>query len=121
MDTMKFFFSTLSVCIVSLLASTNNGYSANCRYFSYIQYGEFMNSGNPSDLRKGYKVGSVRKTKGNTYASGAGNVINIGPFDSESSLILERRLAVEDLKAKGYELNGNILFPGVLIKNQIDC
>lgn len=103
------------------MTTSNEANSASCRYFSYIQYGEFMYNGNPTDLRKGYKVGSVRKTAGNTYASGAGNVINIGPFDSENTLALERRLEINDLKAKGYELNGKIQFPGVIIHNQKDC
>ncbi|WGI21342.1 hypothetical protein [Amylibacter sp. IMCC11727] len=118
---MRLLLIFLAFGLAATLSFSTTAQANGCRYFSYVQYGTVMYGGNPQDMRKGFRVGPVRKTAGNTSASSASGIINIGPFDSESALILERSLAVDDVKAQGYVRSGNFTFPGVVIHKQKDC
>lgn len=119
----------------TLLSSTSA--FAQCSYSAYVDFGPAMTSGNLDDKQLVYRssglVKNIRSPNSNKnyYAaytnykqlkSGEFELINIGPYDSESVAYAELQETISNLQGQGYRRKTNShSMPAVIISNKNQC
>lgn len=123
--------------IALTLLGASTAYADQCSYSAYVDFGPAMTNGyidkkelvyRSSGLIKNIRSNDASKDHFAAYTSykqvkvGEFELINIGPFDSESVAYSELKSVISDLDGKGYKKKtGAHSMPAVLIFNKKPC
>ena len=125
------------VLFLSALICSSRAYADQCSYSAYVDFGPAMNGGyidkkelvyRTSGLIKNIRSKDVSKNFFASYSFyrqlkvGGFEIINIGPFDSESVAYIELQSVISEIIGRGYKKRTEAhILPAVIISNKNPC